>query len=386
MAAPSRISGVGHSGSWPPLHCGDHTNPAPGLLPVPHCTLRPSHPSAGGNTRGPEMAWPTRHVGAGLRGLLGPTAHGLLGRWHLGPHPSHMVGWGWGLKYRDSQIFVRGAWHVLSYLGVWSLGLFSPTFFSTSSKKKRTPKDHSSPQVSQPTHPRNAPKATPIAATHPEPGIPPARHETEMRQPPPPKHPPDKKHADPRPRTYTETPKPENETNRANNALGPRRDHNPPANDDNAKKMPASHWKHAVKSAIPKEAPPQPQAEPPSNRKTNHITYQHPPQNQMTTRHSCPHTWPDQPPKPKPGHRISGSIIKENVKMVYIAHFALSMMRDLNTHSNAMQDSEYLNSWRISHHSPLQWRRHAEKPLKKLGYFLDKYNKYRQEVIWRGTL
>ena len=38
--------------------------------------------------------------------------------------------------YQDSQIFVRGAWHVLSYLGVWSLGLFSPTFFSTSSKKK----------------------------------------------------------------------------------------------------------------------------------------------------------------------------------------------------------------------------------------------------------
>ena len=25
---------------------------------------------------------------------------------------------------------------MLSYLGVWSLGLFSPTFFSTSSKKK----------------------------------------------------------------------------------------------------------------------------------------------------------------------------------------------------------------------------------------------------------
>ena len=31
---------------------------------------------------------------------------------------------------------MRGAWHVLRYLGVWSLGLFSPTFFSTSSKKK----------------------------------------------------------------------------------------------------------------------------------------------------------------------------------------------------------------------------------------------------------
>ena len=26
---------------------------------------------------------------------------------------------------------------MLTYLGVWSLGLFSPTFFSTSSKKKK---------------------------------------------------------------------------------------------------------------------------------------------------------------------------------------------------------------------------------------------------------
>ena len=106
------------------------------LFLVPHCTLRLSHLSVGGNTRGMEMVWPTRHVGAGLRGLLGPIAHGLLGRRHPGPRLSHMVGWGCGLKYRDSQIFVRGAWHVLSYLGVWSLGLFSPIFFSTSTKKK----------------------------------------------------------------------------------------------------------------------------------------------------------------------------------------------------------------------------------------------------------
>ena len=27
---------------------------------------------------------------------------------------------------------------MLTYLGVWSLGLFSPTFFSTSSKKKKS--------------------------------------------------------------------------------------------------------------------------------------------------------------------------------------------------------------------------------------------------------
>ena len=29
---------------------------------------------------------------------------------------------------------------MLTYLGVWSLGLFSPTFFSTSSKKKKKKK------------------------------------------------------------------------------------------------------------------------------------------------------------------------------------------------------------------------------------------------------
>ena len=38
------------------------------------------------------MVRPTRHVGAGLRGPLGPTAHGLLGRRHPGPRVSHMVG------------------------------------------------------------------------------------------------------------------------------------------------------------------------------------------------------------------------------------------------------------------------------------------------------
>ena len=33
LAAFSRISGVGHSGSWPPLHCGDSTNVAPEAVP-----------------------------------------------------------------------------------------------------------------------------------------------------------------------------------------------------------------------------------------------------------------------------------------------------------------------------------------------------------------
>ena len=33
LAPFSRISGVGHSGSWPPLHCGDSTKPAPEVVP-----------------------------------------------------------------------------------------------------------------------------------------------------------------------------------------------------------------------------------------------------------------------------------------------------------------------------------------------------------------
>ena len=60
---------------------------------MPHCTLRLSHLSVGGNTRGLEMVRPTRHVGAGLRGLLGPTAHGLLGRRTTPGPPPQPHGW-----------------------------------------------------------------------------------------------------------------------------------------------------------------------------------------------------------------------------------------------------------------------------------------------------
>ena len=38
------------------------------------------------------MVRPTRHVGAGLRGLLGPTAHGLLGRRHPVPASATWLG------------------------------------------------------------------------------------------------------------------------------------------------------------------------------------------------------------------------------------------------------------------------------------------------------
>ena len=92
-ARPPLVKGAGHIGrlfpdfrGWPlwfmtsialqGLHQTLHWR----LFLVSHCTLRLSHLSVGGNTRGLEMVRPTRHVGARFRGLLGPTTHRLLGR------------------------------------------------------------------------------------------------------------------------------------------------------------------------------------------------------------------------------------------------------------------------------------------------------------------
>ena len=51
LAPFSRSSGVGHSGLWPPLHCGDSKHLHRRLFQAPHCTLRLSHLSVGGNAR-----------------------------------------------------------------------------------------------------------------------------------------------------------------------------------------------------------------------------------------------------------------------------------------------------------------------------------------------
>ena len=217
-------------------------------------------------------------------------------------------------------------------------------------------------------------------------GILPVRYEIEMRQLLLLKRLPDKKHADPCLRTYIEMLKFENETNWANNVLGLRRDYNLPVNDDNIKKMSVSHWKYFVKSAIFKEALLQLQVELSSNRKTNHITYQH------------SSLKPNDHLLQLPSH-LARLVFKAKTRTLDIrinykrkcknglhCPFCSEYDERFEHIFNAMQDSEYLNSWRISHYSPFQWRRHAEKLLKKLGYFLDKYNKYRQEVIWRGTL
>ena len=76
------------------LHCtaGTQNTLHPRLFLAPHCTLRLPYLSVGGNTRRLEKVRPARHVGARLRGLLGPTAHGLLGRRHPGPASATWLG------------------------------------------------------------------------------------------------------------------------------------------------------------------------------------------------------------------------------------------------------------------------------------------------------
>ena len=140
------------------------------------------------------------------------------------------------------------------------------------------PKDYLTLLTSQLTYLRNVlevSKATPIAAMYLELGILPVRYEIEMRQLLFLKCILDKKHDDCCLLTYNEMLKFENETNWANNVLGLRRDYNLPLNDDNIKKVSVSHWKYFVKSAVFKEALLQLQVELSSNRKTNHISYQH---------------------------------------------------------------------------------------------------------------
>ena len=83
LAPSSRISG-------PPLHCGDSTNSAPEVAPGASLHSEALSPECGREHQGTGDAGPTQHVGAGLRGLLGPTAHGLLGRRHPGPRLSHI--------------------------------------------------------------------------------------------------------------------------------------------------------------------------------------------------------------------------------------------------------------------------------------------------------
>ena len=109
-----------------------------------------------------------------------------------------------------------------------------------------------------------------------------------------------------------------------------------------------------MKSAIFKEALLQLQIELSSSRKTNHITYQHSSLN------------PNDYLLQLPSH-LARSVLKAKTRMLDIKinykrkyknglHCPFCSEYDENIYSNAMQGSEYLNGWRISHYSPFQWR------------------------------
>ena len=70
LAPFSRISGVGHSGSWPPLHCGDSTNLAPEVVSGASLHSEALSPECGRECPGTGDCGPTRHVGAGRWGTI----------------------------------------------------------------------------------------------------------------------------------------------------------------------------------------------------------------------------------------------------------------------------------------------------------------------------
>ena len=70
LAPFSQNSGVGHSGLWPPLHCGDSKHLAPEVVPGASLHSEALSPECGRECPGTGDCGPTRHVGAGLWGLL----------------------------------------------------------------------------------------------------------------------------------------------------------------------------------------------------------------------------------------------------------------------------------------------------------------------------
>ena len=241
-----------------------------------------------------------------------------------------------------------------------------------------TPKGYLTLQTSQLTYLWNVldvSKATPIAAMYLEFGILPVRYEREMRHLLFLKRILDKKHDDPCLLTYNEMLKFENEPNWANNVLGLQRDYNLPLNDENIKKMSVSHWTYFVKSAIFKEALLQLQIELSSNRKTNHISYQH--------SFLKPNDYLIQLPshlarlvfKAKP--RMLD--IKINYKRKYKngLHCPFCSEYDIFKYNAGFRIPKQLKDFTLQSFSMAP----SEKLLKQLKYFLGKYNKYRQEVI-----
>ena len=111
--------------------------PAPEVVPGASLHSEAPSPECGRERPGTGDCEPTRHVGAGLGGLLLADCSQVARAMTPGPPPQPH---GWvrlGLEVSRFPDFCEGGWHVPTYLGAWSLGLFSPTFFSTSSKKNK---------------------------------------------------------------------------------------------------------------------------------------------------------------------------------------------------------------------------------------------------------
>ena len=103
-ARPPLVMGAGHIGplfpefrGWPlwfmasiALRGPQHL--APEVVPGTSLHSGALSPECGRECQETGDCGPARHVGAGRWGLLGPTAHGLVGGRHPGPRLSHMVG------------------------------------------------------------------------------------------------------------------------------------------------------------------------------------------------------------------------------------------------------------------------------------------------------
>ena len=144
--------------------------------------------------------------------------------------------------------------------------------------------------------------------------------------------------------------------------------------------MSVSQWKYFVKSAIFKEALLQLQVELSSNRKTNHITYQH------------SSLKPNDYLLQLPSH-LARLVFKAKTRMLDIKiNYKRNYKNGLHCPFCSEYDEtfEHIFKCNAGLRVPKQLKDFtlqsfsmalSEKLLKKLGYFLDKYNKYHQEVI-----
>ena len=147
-------------------------------------------------------------------------------------------------------------------------------------------------------------------------------------------------------------------------------------NDGNIKKISVSQWKYFVKSAIFKEALLQLQVELFSNGKTNHITYQH------------SSLKPNDYLLQLPSH-LARLVFKAKTRMLDIKiNYKRKYKNCLHRPFCSEYDEtfEHIFKCNLGLRVPKQLKDFtlqsfpmapSEKLLKKLGYFLDKYNKYR---------